>query len=57
MHKIFISEHENPIKQMKKYQTYGPSNPVQNQPKNQMDILLVGGAFETLQCKDEQIWP
>jgi hypothetical protein len=32
-------------------------NPEQNQPMNQMGILLAGGAYETLQCKDEQIWP
>lgn len=37
--------------------TYDPSNLVQNQPENQMDILLVGGAYETLQCTNEQILP
>ena len=37
--------------------TYGPSNLVRNQPENQMDILLVDGAFETSRCTNEQIWP
>lgn len=37
--------------------TYGPLSLVQNQPENQMDILLAGGAYETLQCTNEQIWP
>jgi len=37
--------------------TYDPLSLVQNQPENQMDILLVGGAYETLQCTNEQILP
>lgn len=37
--------------------TYAPSGQVQNLPKNQMDILLAGGAYGTLQYTDEQIWP
>lgn len=37
--------------------TYAPLNQVQNLPKNQMDILLAGGASGTLQYTDEQIWP
>ena len=37
--------------------TYDPLSLVQNQPENHMDILLVGGAYETLQCTNEQILP